>query len=111
MSSDTKSTKPMPSVAEINAYLEQSAARTRMRLPLAKGAVVVPPKPAGAAPPAAPARTATSRALPLQSGSKLQGSSQLHGSEPKPAPSADAEPSAQPADPGAWRPFATDDES
>lgn len=29
--------KPMPSVAEINAYLEKSAARTRKRLPLAMG--------------------------------------------------------------------------
>lgn len=52
----------MPSAAEIEAYLEQSAARTKLRLPLAKGnALPAPlpagaaPLPAGAAPPAVPA--------------------------------------------------------
>jgi hypothetical protein len=35
MSSEDKPKKPMPSVAEINAYLELSAARTKKRLPLA----------------------------------------------------------------------------
>jgi hypothetical protein len=35
MSSEDKPKKPMPSAAEINAYLELSAARTKKRLPLA----------------------------------------------------------------------------
>ena len=60
MSSEPKSPKPMPSVAEINAYLEQSAARTRMRLPLAKGNAL----PVGAASPA-PAAAAL-RGLPVR---------------------------------------------
>jgi hypothetical protein len=103
MSSDTKPTKPMPSPAEINAYLELSAARTRMRLPLAKGAAAViepkgaAPAPAAALPSSAVPRAAGSRALPLQ-GSK------------KPAP-AEAAPHATPGEPGAWSPFASDDES
>lgn len=37
MPSDKKPNKPMPSVAEINAYLELSAARTKKRLTLAMG--------------------------------------------------------------------------
>jgi hypothetical protein len=37
MSTDPKPPKPMPSADEINAYLELSAARTKLRLPLAKG--------------------------------------------------------------------------
>ena len=97
MSSDTKPNKPMPSAAEINAYLEQSAARTRMRLPLAKGAAaVVPPK--APAPDAsvdpAPSRAGVTRALPLQ------------GKKPASAP--EAEPRAGAAD--AWRPFGNDDD-
>jgi hypothetical protein len=37
MQSDDKSQKPMPTAAEINAYLELSAARTKKRLTLAAG--------------------------------------------------------------------------
>jgi hypothetical protein len=85
----------MPSVAEINAYLELSAARTRMRLPLAKGAMIVPPKAAPPAPAATAPGSNTSRALPLQSSKKA------------PSP---AEPSAPAAEPGEWRPFGGDDE-
>ncbi|HWO11957.1 MAG TPA: hypothetical protein VNN80_20830 [Polyangiaceae bacterium] len=68
MSSEPKSPKPMPSAAEINAYLERSAARTRLRLPLAKGNAL----PAGSAPqaPVAPPDRATlpvtGRALPVR---------------------------------------------
>lgn len=40
MPSDDKSQKPMPSAAEINAYLELSAARTKKRLTLAAGNAV-----------------------------------------------------------------------
>lgn len=57
VSSDSKP-KPLPSAAVINAYLEESAARTRMRLPIAKLAV----------PPAAATEAAQSanRPLPVQ---------------------------------------------
>src|SRR6188508_827320 len=41
MSTDPKPPKPMPSADEINAYVELSAARTKLRLPLAKGAARV----------------------------------------------------------------------
>jgi hypothetical protein len=37
MSTEDHPKKPMPSAAEINAYLELSAARTKKRLPLAFG--------------------------------------------------------------------------
>ena len=37
MSSDPKSSKPLPSAEEIQAYLELSAARTKKRLTLAAG--------------------------------------------------------------------------
>jgi hypothetical protein len=53
--------RPLPSVEEINAYLEQSAARTKKRLPLALGSAGAPKAPARdrklrvAAKPAAPA--------------------------------------------------------
>ena len=96
--SENKPPKPMPSPAEINAYLEQSAARTRMRLPLAKGnAVPMAPKEPGAE--AAPAPREASRALPLQGGKKLP----TKGVANAPAPPA-------PAGDGAWRPFSTDDD-
>jgi hypothetical protein len=97
MSSDTKPTKPMPSPAEINAYLELSAARTRKRLPLAKGAAaMVEPKGPSEAP--APPRAAASRALPLQGSQKA-------------APAEPAGGAAPPGEPGGWSPFANDDES
>lgn len=38
--------RPLPSVEEINAYLEQSAARTKKRLPLALGSAGAPKAPA-----------------------------------------------------------------
>jgi len=103
MSSDTKPTKPMPSPAEINAYLELSAARTRLRLPLAKGAAaVIEPKgalaPAAAVPAAAEPRAAVSRPLPLQ-GSK------------KPVPAGPGEHRETPGEPSGWRPFGSEDES
>jgi hypothetical protein len=47
--------KPTPSIAEINAYLEESAKRTKKRLPLAMGSEKVP------------APEQTSRALPVVS--------------------------------------------
>jgi hypothetical protein len=101
MTTDTKSPKPMPSAAEINAYLEQSAARTKLRLPLAKGAAVVQrgaAAPAAAAPAAAPAPVAQSaKKLPTQPSGPVAG-------PVKAAPAADV-----PAD-EAWRPFSSDDD-
>lgn len=79
MSSEPKSPKPAPSAAEINAYLEQSAARTRMRLPLAKGnALPVNTSPAATAAPAAAARTlpVKSKTLPTQSAAASAASSE-----------------------------------
>ena len=99
MSSDSKPNKPMPSPAEINAYLEQSAARTRMRLPLAKGAAaVVEPKDAAKKPAAPALRVGGGRALPLQSRSEQPAT-------PEPARGADT-----PGESPEWRPFASDDE-
>lgn len=109
---ETKSPKPMPSAAVINAYLEESAARTRMRLPLAKGnaAVVMP---ANTAPDAtAPATAANAsgkgkaRPLPLQ-GSTAPTASAAAGAAGAAAPPVAGSPVASDA---AWRPFSADDE-
>jgi hypothetical protein len=106
---EPKSPKPMPSAAVINAYLEESAARTRMRLPLAKGNAAVPPRAntaadAGAAAPDASAAGKTkTRELPLQGSKKL--APRAPAATP---PAAAGEPAASGA---AWRPFSTDDES
>jgi hypothetical protein len=43
---DPKPHKALPTAAEITAYVERSAARTKLRLPLAKGAVVLERAPA-----------------------------------------------------------------
>lgn len=91
MSSEPKSPKPMPSAAEINAYVERSAARTKMRLPLAKGNAA----PVGASPAAADAAApAAGRALPVRS----------KNLPTQPAAADDA-----PGEPGAaWTPFGDD---
>lgn len=93
--SENKPPKPMPSPAEINAYLEQSAARTRMRLPLAKGnaAPMAAKEPSAAA---TPAPREASRALPLQGGKKLP----TKGTANAPTAASDA----------AWQPFEADDD-
>jgi hypothetical protein len=46
MSAPNDPKKPIPSAAEINAYLELSAARTKKRLTLAFEPKAAPPKPA-----------------------------------------------------------------
>jgi hypothetical protein len=99
MSTHSKPNKPMPSPAEINAYLEQSAARTKMRLPLAKGAALGLPAPTSSNAGAAPAEKSGSRALPVQ-GAKPR------AAEPVASP-VDAE---SPAGSGAagWSPFTPD---
>jgi hypothetical protein len=105
---EPKSPKPMPSAAVINAYLEESAARTRMRLPLAKGnAAVVPlakatPDASAPAPASASGKSKT-RELPLQGSKKREPRAPVAS-----APTAAGGPSASD---GAWRPFSTDDES
>jgi hypothetical protein len=117
MTTEPKPQKPMPSAAEINAYLEQSAARTKMRLPLAKGAARVerPPAASAANTPTAqstavgpsarlPASPAT-RTLPLQ-GTKSQSTQRSAPAEPGAAPPA----SADAASDEAWHPFSTDDD-
>jgi hypothetical protein len=134
--SSEKSQKSMPSVEEINAYLEQSAARTRLRLPLAKGAAAVVVRGVGGAgdannptpsstPNAAP-RAGASRALPVQ-GAKTAAArspSQGVGARKETARAIDAEaplgadaeaplgadaeaPVAEAPDAEAWHPFST----
>jgi hypothetical protein len=102
MSTDPKPPKPMPSADEINAYLELSAARTKLRLPLAKGAALVGTLP-NAAPPAV--ENSETRSPPISASKKL--------------PTRQEEPSVtDPARPGhgeagageVWRPFPTDEE-
>jgi hypothetical protein len=105
MSTDPKSPKPMPSVDEINAYLELSAARTRLRLPLAKcnAAVVVPD---AAASPGVEKNAA--RALPLSGAKKLPTGRE----EPSVAAGSKATGQASTADSAdaAWRPFPNEGE-
>ena len=89
MSSDPKPPKPLPSAEEIQAYLEQSAARTKKRLTLAAG---------NARPEPAAARA--DRKLPTARASAKT-------LETAPAPSAEV-PAAEATD-TAWRPFTDDD--
>jgi hypothetical protein len=65
MSAPDDPKKPIPSAAEINAYLELSAARTKKRLTLAFEPKAAPPKP-----PARDRKLPVTRATP----SKLPGS-------------------------------------
>jgi hypothetical protein len=131
MMSSEKSQKSLPSAEEINAYLELSAARTKLRLPLAKGAAAVVPGPGpasgaagstepdggnrpsdsnGPTHPSAPLPAAgTARALPVQ-GEKTRalrtlssGASATNATRPTAATTpADA------AEDDAWRPFSSD---
>jgi hypothetical protein len=108
MSTDPKPPKPMPSAAEINAYLELSAARSKLHLPLAKGAAAVMTAPAQAVQPA-PAAGVGARALPLK------GAKKLPTQQREPADDAAAPPPAPGTEPGeaegsAWRPYSSDDE-
>jgi hypothetical protein len=119
-----KPPKPMPSAAEINAYLEKSAARTRMRLPLAKGAALLvgsaatAPSVAHALPneKALPPENTASRALPLRGVKKLrtQPSSGSSATRPPKGPPAASTPTpnadAPAEDDDAWRPFSPDDD-
>jgi hypothetical protein len=113
MTTEPKPQKPIPSAAEINAYLEQSAARTKMRLPLAKGAARVERPPAANMPtaqstaggPSALPASPSTRTLPLQ-GTKSRSTQRSAPAEPGATPptSADA------ASDEAWHPFSTDDD-
>jgi hypothetical protein len=103
MSTDSNPPKPMPSADEINAYLELSAARTKLRLPLAKGAALV-----GAMAPAEPAAEKTEKPpLPVSGSKKLPTQrEQPSHAEGKPAPTGHADVSSGEV----WRPFSSDDE-
>jgi hypothetical protein len=106
---EPKSPKPMPSAAVINAYLEESAARTRMRLPLAKGNAAVAPRANAASDASAPAPDASASGKSKPRELPLQGSKKLAPRAPTAnAPAAAGEPAAGDA---AWRPFSTDDDS
>lgn len=96
MSTDSKPSKPMPSADEINAYLEASAARTKLRLPLAKGST-----PPGSAAPAAAGGAA--RALPVSNGKKLP-------TRREEAPTAPGTDGSEAARGEVWRPFSPDEE-
>lgn len=94
----------MPSAAEIEAYLEQSAARTKLRLPLAKGNALPAPPPAEGAQPGVPPGRASqagegprgpAKALPVQRASR-------RGAERASPP-----PVGEAAD--GWKPFADDE--
>lgn len=104
MSTDSKSSKPMPSADEINAYLELSAARTKLRLPLAKGNAA----PLAASPArAVPADKGAQRALPL-SGSKPLPTRREESGGAEAASADRGLPAATDGD--AWLPFDSDDE-
>lgn len=106
---EPKSPKPMPSAAVINAYLEESAARTRMRLPLAKGNAAVAPLANPASDASAPAPDANASDKSKTRELQLQGEKKLALRAPAAsAPAAAGEPAASDA---VWRPFSTDDDS
>jgi hypothetical protein len=128
MSTDPKSPKPVPSVAELNAYLEKSAARTKLRLPLAKGAalplatgsgLVDRPLVSDAAGVAnAPTEKSASRALPVQGKKPLRTQASPAAAAPRKVPpgaapegpAGEGEGEASAPGPGAWSPFPTNDE-
>jgi hypothetical protein len=100
MTTDPKPPKRMPSADEINAYLELSAARTKLRLPLAKGAARV-----GTTPDAdEPARAGGEPSPPPITASKKLPTRQ---EQPTRTPLAPADGEANGAE--AWRPFANDE--
>jgi hypothetical protein len=106
MSTEPKPPKPMPSAAEINAYLERSAARSKMHLPLAKGNAMVAPPPLA---PLAPVKV-NERALPVQGAKKLP--TQPRTAAPASAPQAEGAgdaPEGPEAEGGGWRPLPDDD--
>ena len=109
MPTDPKPQKPMPSADEINAYLEASAARTKLRLPLAKGnALAVAPSTTPDA-----AEKSQQRALPVSGSKKLptgrEGPRRAEGDGG--APESNTEKSgADTSEGGAWQPFSNEDD-
>jgi hypothetical protein len=101
MSTEPKPPKPMPSADEINAYLELSAARTKLRLPLAKGAARVNDLPNADA----PVVESEKRSPPLSASKKLP-TRQEEPSRTAAAPTAPGEAGAGEV----WRPFPSDEE-
>lgn len=107
MSTDSKSSKPMPSADEINAYLELSAARTKLRLPLAKGNAL-PVAASTAAAPAAPADKSAQRTLPLSGSKQLPTRREESSGAEAARPAGGGFPAAPAGE--AWVPFDGDDE-
>jgi hypothetical protein len=101
MPTEPKPPKPMPSADEINAYLELSAARTKLRLPLAKGAARVNELPNAAAP-----VVESEKPSPPISASKKLPTRQEEPSRTAAAPPAAGEAGADEV----WRPFPGDEE-
>lgn len=103
MSTDPKAPKPIPSADEINAYLEASAARTRLRLPLAKGNALTD----AAAVTSTPEKV-LQRALPVSGSKKLPTQREQprpsSGAAPGKSEKADAESSPE----AVWQPFSSD---
>ena len=98
MSTDPKPPRPMPSADEITAYVELSAARTKLRLPLAKGAAL----PKAGEPTVEKSET---RSPPISAFKKLP-TRQEESSRTAAAPASDAEAGAGEV----WRPFPGDEE-
>jgi hypothetical protein len=113
MSTDPKPPKPMPSAAEIQAYLERSAARSKLHLPLAKGAAAVMAPPARQPSHATPPASTTARALPLKGTKKLptrpREADAAEVAAP-PAPEGVGKPEPGEAEGSTWRPYSSDDE-
>lgn len=105
MSTDPKSVKPIPSADEINAYLELSAARTKLRLPLAKGAASSGTGGAGAANPPAPV---AKRPLPLSGSNKLPVLREASSAGEVGGGARDERPADESSE-AVWRPFSNDD--
>jgi hypothetical protein len=102
MSTDPKPPKPMPSADEINAYLELSAARTKLRLPLAKGAARADTLPKANQ----PAIEKNEKRSPLISGSKKLPTRQEEAGGAAPGAAGNDETGTSEV----WRPFPNDEE-
>jgi hypothetical protein len=101
--SSEKTQKKLPSAEEINAYLEQSAARTKLRLPLAKGAAGVIGREVGSAQPVLGGKTKALRTLSMGAGDTKAITPASHADAPS-VTATDA------TERDAWRPFSSDGE-
>lgn len=99
VSGSPRAHKATPSAAEINAYLELSAARTKLRLPLAKGAATSDAIEAPSVVEAAVAPSLAKRPLPVSSSTRPSARHDATSSDEAPSGSEEV-----------WRPFSNDDE-